>query len=103
MRSTAPGVAVLAFLFGTLGTEGAEPTRGPEIRIGRASGPITIDGDLNDPGWQGATRLETWYETNPGDNIPSKLKNVAWLTYDDRFLYAAFDFADPDPSNIRAP
>src|SRR5207237_4908636 len=26
-----------------------------------------------------------------------------WLTYDDRFFYAAFEFDDPNPKNIGAP
>ena len=47
---------------------------GPPVHITRAPGPITIDADLSDPGWKGATRLETWYETNPGDNIEPKVK-----------------------------
>jgi hypothetical protein len=73
------------------------------VHVTRAAGPITIDADLSDPGWKGATRLETWFETNPGDNLPAKIKSVGYLTYDDRFFYAAFEFADPDPSRIRAP
>src|SRR5215510_12900542 len=64
---------------------------------------ITIDGDLSDEGWRGATRVDKWYETQPGDNIEPKVKNVGYLTYDDRFLYAAFEFEDPDPAAIRAP
>ena len=67
------------------------------VHITRAQGPITIDADLSDPGWKGATRLETWFETNPGDNLPAKIKSVGYLTYDDRFFYAAFEFSDPDP------
>jgi hypothetical protein len=74
-----------------------------EIRLTRAAGPIKIDGDLSDPGWQGATRVETFYETNPGDNLPASVKTVAYLTYDDRYLYAGFEFFDPDPASIRAP
>jgi hypothetical protein len=78
--------------------EPAEP-----LHISRASGPIEVDGKLGDPGWSGATRVETFYEVNPGDNVEPKVKTVAWLTYDDRFFYAAFDFSDPDPQSIRAP
>ena len=97
------GIVVLSLLLIAGKVVGSEPTKGPEIRIARAAGPIAIDGDLDDPGWQGATQVDTWYETNPGDNLPAKLKNVAYLAYDDRFLYAGFLFADPDPSKIRAP
>ena len=74
-----------------------------EIHITRATGPIEVDGSLNDPGWQGAVRIDEFYETNPGDNLPPKVKTVAWLTYDDRFFYAALEFSDPDPKGIRAP
>jgi hypothetical protein len=62
-----------------------------------------VDGDLSDPGWQGARKVETWYETNPGDNTPPKVGNVGYLTYDDRFLYAGFRFLDPQISRLRAP
>ncbi|MBI3491425.1 MAG: carbohydrate binding family 9 domain-containing protein [Acidobacteria bacterium] len=76
---------------------------GEPIRISRATGPITIDGDLSDEAWQHATRVEKWYEVTPGDNVEPKVKSVAYLTYDDRFLYVAFDLSDPDPSAVRAP
>jgi hypothetical protein len=74
-----------------------------EIRITRATGPIEVDGNLGDPGWQGAVRIDEFYETNPGDNLPPKVKTVAWLTYDEHFFYAALEFSDPDPKGIRAP
>ncbi len=97
------GVVVLSLLICAGDAAGSEPTKGPELHASRVAGPIVVDGDLDDPGWQGATRVETWYETNPGDNLPAKLKNVGYLAYDDKFLYAGFMFADPDPSRIRAP
>jgi len=76
---------------------------GEAIHITRAAGPITIDGDLSDEGWRNATRVDKWYEINPGDNTEPAAKNVGYLTYDDRFFYAAFEFEEPTPSAIRAP
>src|SRR5438876_6085130 len=76
---------------------------GPPIHIERARGAIKVDGDLSDPGWQGATKIEQWWETNPGDNVEPKVKSTGWLTYDDHFFYAAFQFDDPEPQKIRAP
>ena len=81
----------------------ADDLRGDEIRISRAAGPISVDGDLGDAGGEGATRVETFYETNPGDNLPPKVRTVARLAYDDRFLYAALECDDPEPAKIRAP
>ncbi|MCM2258435.1 MAG: hypothetical protein NDJ94_22620, partial [Vicinamibacteria bacterium] len=80
-----------------------EATRGPRLSIQRATGPIEIDGRLDDTGWHGALRIDEWFETNPGDNTPPAVANVAYLAYDDKFFYAGFEFADPEPKAIRAP
>jgi hypothetical protein len=80
--------------------QAADPSQ-ETLHISWATGPIEVDGQLGDPGWSGATRVETFYETNPGDNIEPQVKTVAWLTYDDRFFYAAFEFSDPIPRASR--
>src|SRR5215471_865367 len=80
-----------------------EAQPGPEIHISRNAGPIVVDGDLSDEGWKSATKVDTFFETNPGDNVPPKVKTVAYLGYDDKYFYAGFEFFDPDPSRIRAP
>jgi hypothetical protein len=106
-HATRWGLAILPFLVLSLPAGLAAATelslRGPEIHITRTTGAIAVDGDLSDPGWRGATRVDTWYETNPGDNVPPKVRSVGYLTYDGRFIYAGFEFFDPDPSQIRAP
>jgi len=84
-------------------TFAAAPQPGPPLSIRRATGPITIDGNLSDPGWQGADTIRTWFETNVGDNVEPQVRNVAFLTYDDHYLYAGFEFEDPHPELIRAP
>jgi hypothetical protein len=96
-------VLALLGLAVALPVRAEQATKGPPIEIRRADSPITIDADLSDPAWRTAVRVEEWFETNPGDNVPAKVKNVAYLAYDDKFLYAAFDFQDPDPGKIRAP
>jgi len=73
------------------------------LHIARVSGAITIDGSLDDPGWKGVPGIEKWYETNPGDNTPPKVRNVGYLAYDDKYFYAAFEFDDPSAKSIRAP
>src|SRR5690242_13548403 len=74
----------------------------PPLAIKKATGPITIDGDLSDPGWKDALRFDTWYETNPGDSVEPKVKTIGWITYDDHFFYVAIDSYDPNPSQIRS-
>ena len=79
----------------------ADAADAPTLTIHRAAGPITIDGDLSDPGWQNALKSEKWFETSPGDNTEPKVKTVGYTTYDDRFFYAAVRSWD-NPADIRA-
>jgi hypothetical protein len=81
----------------------ADPKPGPPLTIVRATGAITVDGDLSDPGWQGVPGITTWFETRVGDNVEPQVGNVAYLAYDDDYFYAGFRFEDPNPTGIRAP
>ncbi|HKR65995.1 MAG TPA: DUF5916 domain-containing protein [Thermoanaerobaculia bacterium] len=95
-------VLVTGFLLAAaLSAFAAPPTE--RTTLTRTDSPITIDGDLSDPGWKNATKFETWYETNPGDNIEPKVKTVGWVTYDSRFFYFGIESSDPTPKNIIAP
>jgi hypothetical protein len=90
-------------LADTAARAAVSPLAGETIRINRGQGRIVVDGVLDDEGWKTATRVETWYETNPGDNTDPPVKSVGYLAYDERYFYAAFDFFDPDPRAIRSP
>jgi hypothetical protein len=103
MTPTRPSNLLILLTMGVAAFAAAEEVALPPIGIRQAAGPIRIDGDLSDEGWKGAVRVDTWYETNPGDNTPPKVKNVGYLTYDDKFFYAGFEFQDPNPVAIRAP
>ena len=81
----------------------AVPSPGPPLTITRAAGPITVDGNLDDAGWQGIPGVSQWYETRVGDSVEPHVKNVGYLAYDEKYLYAAFRFEDPNPKLIRAP
>ena len=102
-RLTVWSLAVVGIAFGRASVRAQSSLAGDLIRISRASGSIVIDGDLSDEGWRNATRVEKWYEINPGDNNEPAVKNVAYLSYDDRYFYAGFEFEDPNPASIRAP
>ena len=73
------------------------------LTIEPAATSIQIDGVLGEGEWANATKYETWYETNPGDNIAPAVKTVGWVTYDSRFLYFAVESFDPNPKAISAP
>ncbi|MDE3155361.1 MAG: carbohydrate binding family 9 domain-containing protein [Acidobacteriota bacterium] len=104
MRRFRPLVACLALLaLPTLPAFAQSSLRSATIRIRPAAGPITIDGDLSDPGWRGATRVDHWYEINPGNDVLPPVGNVGYVTYDRHYLYVGLRFADPDPAGIQAP
>jgi len=95
-------LAALAVLCAAGAMAAEEPPKAT-LKLSRITSPIKVDGDLSDPGWKEATVVETFYEINPGDNIPPPVKTVARIGYDDRFFYVSFWCADPDISRIRAP
>ena len=75
---------------------------GAVFHITRAAGPIRIDGDLSDEAWRTAARIEKWYEVSPATIRSRRSRASAILTYDDRFLYVAFEFDDPSrPGSAR--
>ncbi|MEW6368480.1 MAG: DUF5916 domain-containing protein [Acidobacteriota bacterium] len=91
--------ALLLLLAASLQAEQA-PAR---LVVPRTTSPITIDGDLSDPGWQGAGVIDTFYETQPGDNVTPKVKTTALVTYDAKHFYIGVICDDPEPKKIRAP
>jgi len=100
MRSVCAAAAILAC---TASAAAAQSLFGATIHVSRSTAPVSIDGDLSDEAWRDATRIDKWYEINPGDNVEPPVRSTAYLTYDDRFFYVGLDFEDPDPSAIRSP
>jgi hypothetical protein len=82
---------------------GSEFPPPPTLVLPRISGPVNIDGHLDEAAWNEAMIVERFYETAPGDNIEPPVKTVGLLGYDDQFLYVGVRCQDPDPSQIRAP
>lgn len=104
-------VLILATRFGAdLMAQTPAPTPAPQekappaqtYRVSRATGPIKVDGVLNEDAWKAAAKMELPYETFPADNTPAPVKTEALITYDGDFLYVAFRASDPKPAQIRA-
>ena len=99
-----PLLAIVLFA-GTLTSSDAfcRPGPLPPLELHRTSQAIAIDGNLDDPGWHGAARIEKFYETTRGDNVEPPVRTVALVTYDDRYFYIGLICDDPEPAKIRAP
>ncbi len=63
---------------------------------------IRVDGRLDDPVWQTATKLTGFVEIDPGDNCRPKADTEALLAYDDQNLYIGFVCHDTNTKAIRA-
>ena len=63
---------------------------------------ITIDGVIDEEAWRDATRIEIDTETRPGENLPARVKTVAYIVENGKSLFVAFDAEDPEPKAIRA-
>lgn len=74
-----------------------------DVVLPRASGPVDIDGLLDDAAWQAAAKIDTFYEYQRSDNGPPPVQTIAYVMYDDHNLYVGVDARDPEPAKIRAP
>jgi len=85
---------------------GARPgsaPRGPQVfHIRPASGPIRIDGDLDDPGWRDAIEISDFVEVSPGENLPARVRTVVKAAYDADNIYFMARCYDPEPERIQA-
>ncbi|UCC43005.1 MAG: carbohydrate binding family 9 domain-containing protein, partial [Candidatus Zixiibacteriota bacterium] len=94
---------IVALLLGgiAIADDDWKPVFNPTMSTVRTSGPIKIDGDLSDPGWQGVGQVTNFVERFPGENTRPEVETKALITYNDEYLYVGFICYD-DPSQIRA-
>lgn len=73
-----------------------------DIQIPRTTQAIEIDGDLSEPAWAQATRVQITINSWPAENTPAPVATEALLIENGEFFYLAFKAKDPNPSQIRA-
>ena len=76
------------------------PSFTPSVITSRTTGPIELDGVLDEATWQTAGKAANFSERSPGDNVKPQVKTEAYITYDDDNLYVAFVCHD-DPELLR--
>src|SRR5512137_3211290 len=76
--------------------------RTERIRITRISGPIALDGRLDDPAWKDVAPLRMVMQM-PTYGEPASERSEALLAYDDDFVYVAARMYDREPDKIQAP
>lgn len=74
----------------------------PAYAIGTATGPITVDGVLDEAAWARSVEIPLSWEVLPGDNVEPPVRTVCRMLYDVTTLYFGCRAYDPDPGRIRA-
>ena len=73
-----------------------------QTEIPEVSGDMVVDGVLDEPFWAQAAVIELDLETDPGENIPARVRTRALVVDSGTSLRIAFDAQDPEPDQIRA-
>ena len=83
-------------------SSGFSPNANLEFSIPRVFPAPRIDGKLDDPAWQTATRIGNFTEIAPGDNVRPAEDTEVLVAYDGDNLYLGFVCYDANPRDIRA-
>ncbi|MCG3172754.1 MAG: hypothetical protein GMKNLPBB_00909 [Myxococcota bacterium] len=67
-----------------------------QLEVRRTTGPIAVDGVLNEADWKGAASTGLFVRSMRADPSPPELETTARLLWDDAFLYVAFEVQDTD-------
>ncbi|MGD8279421.1 MAG: DUF5916 domain-containing protein, partial [Gemmatimonadota bacterium] len=78
----------------------AAPGPGSVLRAVRATGPITVDGVLDEEVWQTAPAVDDFRQRWPVDGAESSERTEARVAYDDRAIYFGLIMHDAEPDRI---
>ncbi len=97
MRQWTWQVVTVALLLSSRGLAAQDR---PPVRIARASGPIRLDGRVDEAAWQGAAVMPL-IMNSPTSGAPATEASEIRLLYDDQYLYASGVFHVHDSRTIR--
>ncbi|MFT5142986.1 MAG: hypothetical protein ACI84D_001606 [Thalassolituus oleivorans] len=100
---TARALPLFVILLGVTTFAHARQTAETGVPTARASslqGDITIDGRLNDAGWEGVEIATGFVQQLPVEGDPATIKTEARVVFDGQAVYVSARMYDPDPSSI---
>ncbi len=74
----------------------------PTAQAARASGPIEIDGMLDEATWSAAPLIDDFWQQKPDDGMPSTERTEVRILFDDAYLYVGAEMFDEGPGGYRA-
>jgi hypothetical protein len=72
------------------------------VVIPEATGPIVLDGVVDEVAWTKAAQFQLFMHS-PQNNVAPTESTVAYIMYDDRYVYVAGKMSDKEPTNIQSP
>lgn len=78
------------------------PSNRSTYQVKKATGPVKIDGRIDEKTWEDALVLKIDNEILPSENIEALTYTECRIMYDRKNLYVAFRAHDPHPEQIRA-
>jgi|SaaInl5LU_22_DNA_1037371.scaffolds.fasta_scaffold04368_3 hypothetical protein len=100
LRAALAGLA-LAFA-GSASSQNSPDQAGKNFDIPRAAQPPQIDGDLSDPMWANAARIDDFLQATPIEYRASSEQTEAYIAYDDDAIYVGFVSYDSRPEEMTA-
>ena len=74
----------------------------PTAAAARRSGPVDIDGRLNEAAWQAATPVTEFFQNDPNEGQPASERTEARILIDDAALYVGIRMFDSEPQKIQS-
>lgn len=72
------------------------------LHIKKATGKIVVDGNIDEPDWQTATKVENFKQNYPFDSSQANYQTIARATFDDQFLYVSGVCYQPDKYTVQS-
>lgn len=98
------GLATTPPAFATSASGSVSPTTPdsgrPSVTLGRVSGPIRIDGILDEASWQTAGVIDNLTQQSPFPGAPSRYRTEVRLMTDGATIYVGARCFDPEPDRI---
>ncbi|HXY38084.1 MAG TPA: hypothetical protein VEQ10_00350, partial [Vicinamibacteria bacterium] len=81
------GLVLVGSLAPVVARAQAHPTPPPRAVAARRTGPITLDGKLDEPDWQAAVPATDLRQNQPNEGQPATQRTEVRFLYDDDALY----------------
>jgi len=99
-RASRAVLPVLASGLLLLASTTAWSHQGPTLQTSRATGPISIDGRLDEDAWAAAAVADQFFQRDPNEGEPATERTEVRVGFSDETLYVGVVCYDREPEKI---